>query len=79
MIHVIKNSIYVIRNMLCVMLFWSITISLEGQTMQQGRVKTLGRPQKPGKGLSDVVINIAEVPNDIKSNHDQRGNCSLWP
>ena len=76
-IYVIKNSIYVIRNMLCAMLFWSITISLEGQTMQQGRVKTLGRPQKPGKGLSDVVINIAEVPNDIKSNH--QGEFSFYP
>ena len=76
-IRVVKNSIYIIRNMLCVMLFWSITTSLEGQTMQQGRVKTLGRPQKPGKGLSDVIINIAEVPNDIKSN--QQGKFSFYP
>jgi hypothetical protein len=52
----------------------SVAIS---QTVQQGHVKTLGRPQKPGKGLANVVIKIADVPNDMISN--QQGLFSFYP
>lgn len=48
-----------------------------GQAIQQGRVKTLGRPQKPGKGLAGVTIKVADVPNDMVSN--QQGGFSFYP
>lgn len=48
-----------------------------GQGVQQGRIKTLGRPGKPGTGLSGVLVSVTDVANDMVSNHN--GKFSFSP
>ena len=48
-----------------------------GQGVQQGRIKTLGRPGKPGTGLPGVLVSVTDVSNDMISN--QNGMFSFSP
>lgn len=51
--------------------------SVTAQGVQKGRVKTIGRPNKPGKGLQDVQINISDVANALVTRKD--GSFSFYP
>lgn len=54
-----------------------LTATMLTAQVQRGRVKTLGRPNKPGKGLSGVLINVSDVPNDMVSGNE--GTFSFSP
>lgn len=49
--------------------------SITGQGLQHGLIKTLGRPNKPGKGIAGVLVKVAEVPNNMLT--DAKGNISF--
>ena len=49
--------------------------SITGQGLQHGLIKTLGRPNKPGKGIAGVLVKVAEVPNNMLT--DAKGEISF--
>ena len=53
-----------------------IAIMTMAQT-QQGYVKTLGRPNKPGKPLPDVTIRMRGVVNAVLSGQDGRFSVAM--
>ncbi len=70
-------NISVMRILICLLIFYCSLLGAKGQAMQQGRVKTLGRLNKPGEGLANVIVKIADQSNDLITN--QQGAFSFYP
>ena len=58
-----------ILRQLCFIILFLTTLSLQAQT-QQGYVKTLGRPNKPGVPLSNVTIRFRGLVNQVLTDKD---------
>ena len=58
-----------ILRQLCFIILFLTTLSLQAQT-QQGYVKTLGRPNKPGVPLSNVTVRFRGLINQVLTDKD---------
>lgn len=58
-----------ILRQLCFIILFLTTLSLQAQT-QQGYVKTLGRPNKPGVPLSNVTVRFRGLVNQVLTGKD---------